>query len=95
MLAGADFLSAFASALASAFESLAETAAAGAVSDAFAGFAFAVSAFSLAAVYQPKGDQYAELEVVTSPVDAPREVRAREAEKALSWFKTITADCFG
>ena len=37
-------------------------------------------AFSLKGVYQPKEDQFAEVEVVTSPVDAPREVRAREAE---------------
>jgi sulfide dehydrogenase [flavocytochrome c] flavoprotein subunit len=32
---------------------------------------------------------------VTSPVDAPREIRAREAEGAREWFKTITGDAFG
>jgi sulfide dehydrogenase [flavocytochrome c] flavoprotein chain len=52
-------------------------------------------AFSLKGVYQPKEDQFAEVEVVTSPVDAPREVRAREAEGARDWFKTITGDAFG
>ena len=31
----------------------------------------------------------------TSPVDAPREVRAREADNAQAWFKTITVDAFG
>ena len=31
----------------------------------------------------------------TSPADAPREVRAREAENALSWYKTITVEAFG
>ena len=30
-----------------------------------------------------------------SPVDAPREVRAREAADAERWFKTITAETFG
>ncbi len=52
-------------------------------------------AFSLKGVYQPKEGQFAEVEVVTSPVDAPREVRAREAEGARDWFKTITGDAFG
>jgi hypothetical protein len=31
----------------------------------------------------------------TSPVDAPREVRTREAENAQSWYKTITVEAFG
>ena len=31
----------------------------------------------------------------TSPVDAPRELRQREAEQAQNWFTTITADSFG
>ena len=31
----------------------------------------------------------------TSPVDAPRELRAREADDAQKWFTTITADAFG
>jgi NADPH-dependent 2,4-dienoyl-CoA reductase/sulfur reductase-like enzyme len=52
-------------------------------------------AFSLRGTYQPKDGQYAEAEVTTSPVDAPREVRQREAEQAVDWFKAITGDAFG
>jgi sulfide dehydrogenase [flavocytochrome c] flavoprotein chain len=53
-------------------------------------------AFSLAGIYQPKDDIFAEVEGSgASPVDAPRELRAREAEQAQTWFKTITADTFG
>ena len=54
-------------------------------------------AFSLSGVYQPKDDIFAEVEGsgFTSPVDAPREVRLREAEQAQSWYKTITVDTFG
>ncbi|MBR0758247.1 FCSD flavin-binding domain-containing protein [Bradyrhizobium jicamae] len=52
-------------------------------------------AFSLRGIYQPKDGQYAEAEVVTSPVDASREVRQREADEALGWFKAITGDAFG
>jgi sulfide dehydrogenase [flavocytochrome c] flavoprotein subunit len=52
-------------------------------------------AFSLSGIYVPKDDMFAETEVGTSPVDAPRELRAREADTALSWYKTITADTFG
>ncbi|MCK1651420.1 FAD-dependent oxidoreductase [Bradyrhizobium sp. 149] len=52
--------------------------------------------FSLAGNYQPKGDIFAEIEGgATSPVDAPRELRAREATEAERWFQTITADTFG
>jgi sulfide dehydrogenase [flavocytochrome c] flavoprotein subunit len=52
--------------------------------------------FSLAGKYQPKDDIFAEVEGgATSPVDAPRELRAREADEAQTWFKTITADSFG
>ncbi|EJN10796.1 NADH dehydrogenase, FAD-containing subunit [Bradyrhizobium sp. YR681] len=52
--------------------------------------------FSLAGNYQPKGDIFAEVEGgATSPVDAPRELRAREAADAERWFQTITADTFG
>jgi sulfide dehydrogenase [flavocytochrome c] flavoprotein subunit len=51
--------------------------------------------FSLSGVYQPRDGQFAEVESVTSPVNAPREVRAREAEAADNWFKTITVDAFG
>lgn len=52
-------------------------------------------AFSLKGIYQPKDDQYAEAEVTTSPVEASREVRQREADQALDWFKAITGDAFG
>ncbi|WP_298244000.1 NAD(P)/FAD-dependent oxidoreductase [uncultured Bradyrhizobium sp.] len=52
--------------------------------------------FSLAGNYQPKGDIYAEVEGgATSPVDAPRELRAREATEAERWFQTLTANTFG
>jgi NADPH-dependent 2,4-dienoyl-CoA reductase/sulfur reductase-like enzyme len=52
--------------------------------------------FSLAGDYQPKGDIFIEIEsATTSPVDAPRELRAREATEAARWFQTITADTFG
>ncbi len=53
-------------------------------------------AFSLAGIYQPKDDIFAEAEGGgSSAVDAPREVRAREAEDAQKWFQTITVDAFG
>ena len=52
-------------------------------------------AFSLSGIYQPREGQFAEVEGSTSPVDAPREVRQREAESAINWFKTITVDAFG
>ncbi|WP_027568782.1 NAD(P)/FAD-dependent oxidoreductase [Bradyrhizobium sp. URHA0013] len=52
--------------------------------------------FSLAGNYQPRGDIFAEVEGgATSPVDAPRELRAREAAETERWFQTITADTFG
>jgi NADPH-dependent 2,4-dienoyl-CoA reductase/sulfur reductase-like enzyme len=52
--------------------------------------------FSLAGVYQPKDDIFAETEGgATSPVDAARELRAREADDAQKWFANITADAFG
>jgi sulfide dehydrogenase [flavocytochrome c] flavoprotein subunit len=51
--------------------------------------------FSLIGNYQPKEGQFAEVDVRTSPVDAPHDVRQREAETAINWFKTITADAFG
>ncbi|MBB4380651.1 NADH dehydrogenase, FAD-containing subunit [Bradyrhizobium sp. Rc3b] len=52
--------------------------------------------FLLAGNYQPKGDIFAEVEGgATSPVDAPRELRAREATEAERWFQIITADVFG
>ncbi len=53
-------------------------------------------AFSLAGRYEPKGDIFAEVEGgSTSPLDAPREVRAREAEAADAWYRTITEETFG
>jgi len=52
-------------------------------------------AFSLKGIYQPRESLFAEVEVATSPVDAPREVREREAEGARDWFKNITGDAFG
>ena len=53
-------------------------------------------AFSLAGFYTPKDSIFAEVEGGgTSPVDAPRDVRARETEDARQWFTTITADSFG
>jgi sulfide dehydrogenase [flavocytochrome c] flavoprotein subunit len=53
-------------------------------------------AFSLTGVYAPKDGLFNEVEGGgTSPLDAPRELRAQEAETALNWFSTITADTFG
>jgi NADPH-dependent 2,4-dienoyl-CoA reductase/sulfur reductase-like enzyme len=52
--------------------------------------------FSLAGIYQPRDDIFAEAEgAATSPVDAPREIRAREADEAKGWYLAITADAFG
>jgi NADPH-dependent 2,4-dienoyl-CoA reductase/sulfur reductase-like enzyme len=53
-------------------------------------------AFSLNALYAPKDDIFAEVEGGrSSPADAPRELRAREADDADRWFRTITVDSFG
>jgi sulfide dehydrogenase [flavocytochrome c] flavoprotein chain len=54
-------------------------------------------AFSLSGTYQPRDDIFAEMEGTgfTSPVDAPDEVRKREADQAQSWFKSITVETFG
>jgi NADPH-dependent 2,4-dienoyl-CoA reductase/sulfur reductase-like enzyme len=53
-------------------------------------------AFSLAGFYAPKESIFAEVEGGgTSPVDASRDVRARETEDARRWFTTITVDSFG
>ena len=53
-------------------------------------------AFSQSGVYQARDGQFAEAEALaTSPVDAPRELRAHEAIDAQSWFKTVTVDAFG
>jgi sulfide dehydrogenase [flavocytochrome c] flavoprotein chain len=54
-------------------------------------------AFSLAGVYQPKDDIFIEAEGGggSSAVDAPREVRKREAGEAQKWYRTLTVDTFG
>ena len=53
-------------------------------------------AFSQSGVYQARDGMFAEVEAMTtSPVDAPRQERAREADEARSWYKTITVDAFG
>jgi sulfide dehydrogenase [flavocytochrome c] flavoprotein chain len=53
-------------------------------------------AFSLAGVYQPKDDIFAEVEGSgASAVGAPRDVRAREADEARKWYQTMTVDAFG
>jgi sulfide dehydrogenase [flavocytochrome c] flavoprotein chain len=53
-------------------------------------------AFSQVGFYQPKDGLFAEVEGGgTSPVEAPRELRNREADAAQAWFKTITVDTFG
>jgi sulfide dehydrogenase [flavocytochrome c] flavoprotein subunit len=53
-------------------------------------------AFSLSGIYQPRDGMFAEIEGGgTSPIDAPREVRMREADNALAWYKTITVEAFG
>jgi NADPH-dependent 2,4-dienoyl-CoA reductase/sulfur reductase-like enzyme len=54
-------------------------------------------AFSLSGIYQPRDDIFAEAEGsgFTSPVNAPNEVRKREADQAQSWYKTITVETFG
>ena len=53
-------------------------------------------AFSLAGLYQPKDDIFAEVEGGgTSALDAPREVRAHEAEAAQNWYRITTGETFG
>jgi sulfide dehydrogenase [flavocytochrome c] flavoprotein chain len=54
-------------------------------------------AFSLSGTYQPRDDIFAEIEGTgfTSPVDAPRDIRLKEAEIAQAWFHTITVETFG
>jgi NADPH-dependent 2,4-dienoyl-CoA reductase/sulfur reductase-like enzyme len=53
-------------------------------------------AFSLSGVYQPRDSTFAETEGGgASPLDAPREVRQREADNAQAWYKTITVETFG
>ncbi len=52
---------------------------------------------SVAGVYTPKNGLFADVEGAggVSPVDVPRDFRAREADYAQSWFSTITAEVFG
>jgi sulfide dehydrogenase [flavocytochrome c] flavoprotein subunit len=52
---------------------------------------------SVVGVYQSVNGQYVDVEGAggTSPVEAPREVRAAEADYAAAWFRTITAEVFG
>jgi sulfide dehydrogenase [flavocytochrome c] flavoprotein chain len=53
-------------------------------------------AISQSGVYRARDGMFAEVEAVTtSPLDASREVRGREAASAQSWFKNVTADAFG
>jgi sulfide dehydrogenase [flavocytochrome c] flavoprotein subunit len=52
-------------------------------------------AFSLSGIYQPKDGMFAETEGGTSPVDAPRDQRTREADNARSWYRNITVETFG
>jgi NADPH-dependent 2,4-dienoyl-CoA reductase/sulfur reductase-like enzyme len=53
-------------------------------------------AFSLSGIYQPRDGMFAEIApATTSPVEAPSELRKREADEARSWYKTITVDAFG
>jgi sulfide dehydrogenase [flavocytochrome c] flavoprotein subunit len=52
-------------------------------------------AFSLSGIYAPKDGMFAEVEGGTSPLDAPREVRTREADNAQSWYVNITVETFG
>ena len=52
---------------------------------------------SIAGVYQAVNGQYVDVEGAggTSPLEAPRETRAAEANYAAAWFRTITAEVFG
>jgi hypothetical protein len=54
-------------------------------------------AISISGVYRPTNGQFMEIEGtgVTSPVEAPRTLRAQEANFADAWFKTITREIFG
>jgi NADPH-dependent 2,4-dienoyl-CoA reductase/sulfur reductase-like enzyme len=54
-------------------------------------------AFSLSGTYQPRDDIFAEVEGsgFTSPLEATREVRKREADQAQAWYKAITVETFG
>jgi sulfide dehydrogenase [flavocytochrome c] flavoprotein subunit len=45
--------------------------------------------------YRPSGENYTEAESIISPVDAPPDVRAKEARDADVWFASTTAEAFG
>jgi sulfide dehydrogenase [flavocytochrome c] flavoprotein subunit len=55
------------------------------------------SAISVAGVYRPVNGQLTDIEGAggVSPANAPAEQRAKEAEYADAWFKTITGETFG
>ena len=55
------------------------------------------AAISVAGVYRPLNGQLTDIEGAggTSPPNAPAEQRAKEAEYADAWFKTITRETFG
>jgi hypothetical protein len=52
---------------------------------------------SIVGVYHAVNGQYVDVEGAggTSPLEAPREARAAEANYAAAWFRTITAEVFG
>jgi sulfide dehydrogenase [flavocytochrome c] flavoprotein subunit len=53
--------------------------------------------FSISGVYAPKSGIFADVDGAgsASPLDAPREARAREAALAQTWFATVTGEVFG
>ncbi len=55
------------------------------------------TAISVAGVYRPLNGQLTDIEGAggTSPLNVPAEQRAKEAEYADAWFKTITRETFG
>jgi sulfide dehydrogenase [flavocytochrome c] flavoprotein chain len=54
-------------------------------------------AISINGTYHPVNEQFLEVEGAggTSPLDAPRSVRAREAAAADGWFDAVTGEVFG
>lgn len=54
-------------------------------------------AISQAGSYRPAGENYTEVEGtgIISPVDAPENLRIKEAHDANAWFTAITAEVFG
>jgi sulfide dehydrogenase [flavocytochrome c] flavoprotein chain len=53
--------------------------------------------FAITGVYTPKSGIFADVEGGggASPLEAPREFRAREAAQAQAWFDTVTGETFG